>query len=343
VADVTDDRLGDHLNAVGTKEEAMAYASLLQVLEAPRFKGWAGMLREQIPAAFSDARHGDWPRWQSILQGLPVVPEIVCDLNRAAVTLRGKTDPSILKAIEGSLRELHPWRKGPFDLFGIQIETEWRSDLKWDRLADAMTPLQGRMVLDVGCGSGYHCWRMRGAGAARVIGIDPTLLSVVQFQVFRHFLPDEPVDVLPIGIDDVPSGLGIFDTVFSMGILYHRRSPLDHLLELRGLLRSGGELVLETLVIEGEGEEVLVPKDRYAQMRNVWFIPSCRSLEVWLTRMGFKNVRLVNVTTTTSEEQRSTDWMRFNSLSDFLDPLDQSKTVEGLPAPKRAIFIAEAP
>jgi tRNA (mo5U34)-methyltransferase len=326
---------GGDLNAVGQNQETMSYASLLHVLDGPRFRGWGALLREQIPAAFSDARHGDWPRWQSILSELPMVPEIVCDFNQAAVRLQGKTDPSLLSAFEGQLRELHPWRKGPFDFFGIRIDTEWRSDLKWDRLAHAIAPLQGRMVLDVGCGSGYHCWRMRGAGAARVIGIDPTLLSVIQFQVLRHFLPDEPVDV--------PSGLGVFDTVFSMGILYHRRSPLDHLLELRGLLRPGGELVLETLVIEGVEGEVLVPRDRYAQMRNVWFIPSCQSLEAWLVRMGFKNVQLVDVTPTTPAEQRSTDWMRFNSLSDFLDPLDQSKTIEGLPAPRRAIFIAEAP
>ena len=322
---------------------ALAYASLLDWLDSPRFRGWSHLLREQIPAAFSDERHGDWSRWQSILNALPMVSQIESHLDQSIVTLRGVIDPSEAQAFEGLLRELNPWRKGPFDLFGIHIDTEWRSDLKWDRLAHAITPLQGRTVLDVGCGSGYHCWRMRGAGAARVIGIDPTLLSVIQFQVLRHFLPNQPVDVLPVGIDDVPSGLGVFDSVFSMGILYHRRSPLDHLLELRGLLRSGGELVLETLVIEGAEGEILVPRDRYAQMRNVWFIPSCLSLEAWLIRMGYKQVRLVNVTATTPEEQRSTDWMRFNSLPDFLDPMDRSKTIEGLPAPRRAIFLAEAP
>lgn len=327
----------------GQNSHGMGYASLLQWLDGPRFKGWSKLLREQIPAAFSDERHGDWPRWQSTLCSLPMVPEIQCDLNQAVVTLRGNIEASAVSRLEANLRELHPWRKGPFDLFGIHIDTEWRSDLKWDRLAYEIAPLEGRAVLDVGCGSGYHCWRMRGAGASRVIGIDPTLLSVIQFQVLRHFLPDHPVDVLPIGIDDVPTGMGVFDTVFSMGILYHRRSPLDHLLELRGLLRSGGELVLETLVIEGGEGEVLVPRDRYAQMRNVWFIPSCLSLEAWLVRMGFRQVRLVDVTQTTAAEQRSTDWMRFNSLPDFLDSSDQTKTIEGLPAPRRAIFIAEAP
>jgi tRNA (mo5U34)-methyltransferase len=319
------------------------YESLLEGLKAPRFKGWADLLRQQIASAFSVDRHGDWARWQEVLTHLPAVSDFSFILDRPVVTLAGQLAEESVETFEDMLQTFHPWRKGPYDLFGVHIDTEWRSDLKWDRLADSITPLAGRQVLDVGCGSGYHCWRMRGAGASRVIGIDPTLLSVLQFQVLRHYLPGEPVDVLPIGIDDVPLGMGVFDTVFSMGILYHRRSPLDHLYELKGLLRSGGELVLETLVVEGPEGYVLLPEDRYAQMRNVWFIPSCLTLESWLKRAGYRNVRLVDVTVTTMEEQRSTRWMRFNSLPDFLDPQDSTKTVEGLPGPRRAIFLAEAP
>ena len=264
-------------------------------------------------------------------------------LDEAVVRVEGACDDPVRQSIEALLRDLHPWRKGPFEIYGTRIETEWRSDLKWDRLASHIQPLTGRMVLDVGCGSGYHAWRMVGAGARRVIGIDPILLSGAQFLAIRHFAGDFPVDVLPVGIDDVPRNLRAFDTVFSMGVLYHRRSPLDDLLELKGCLREGGELVLETLVIEGGDREVLVPEDRYAQMRNVWFIPSCAVLAGWLKRCGYRNVRLVDVTRTTPEEQRSTDWMRFQSLTDFLDPHDPLLTVEGLPAPVRAVFVAESP
>jgi tRNA (mo5U34)-methyltransferase len=128
-----------------------------------------------------------------------------------------------------------------------------------------------------------------------------------------------------------------------MGVLYHRRSPLDHLLELKDCLKSGGELVLETLVIDGEEGRVLVPEDRYAQMRNVWFIPSPETLVAWLKRCGYRNIRLVDVSRTTTDEQRATEWMRFQSLSDFLDPANSGRTREGYPAPQRAVFIAEAP
>ena len=126
-----------------------------------------------------------------------------------------------------------------------------------------------------------------------------------------------------------------------MGVLYHRRSPIDHLLALRDTLRPGGELVLETLVVEGDEHTVLVPGERYAQMPNVYFLPSSLALAQWLTRAGFTNVRIVDEAITTQDEQRRTDWMTYQSLADFLDPNDPSRTIEGYPAPRRAVLVAE--
>lgn len=324
-------------NAVAGYEEVLAF------LGQPRFAAWADRLTGQLDCAFSGDRHGDWPRWREVLRSLPVCRAERVELGRAAITVAGDCASEDRTRIENLLRALHPWRKGPYELFGIRIDSEWRSDLKWNRLSGAIAPLTGRTVLDVGCGSGYHAWRMAGASAARVIGIDPALLNVVQFLAVRHFAGEHCVQVLPVGIDEVPGNLRAFDSVFSMGVLYHRRSPLDHLLDLRGCLRPGGELVLETLVIEGGPGAVLVPEDRYARMRNVWFIPSCLTLEGWLRRCGYRHIRLLDVTVTTSEEQRSTSWMRFQSLADCLDPRHPQLTVEGLPAPRRAIFVADSP
>ena len=287
------------------------------------------------------ATHGDLPRWQAALRTLPDIVPTSLDLNTDTLCVGRPEDVDATQAgvIEAALRELHPWRKGPFDLFGIHIDTEWRSDWKWNRLRGHIAPLDGRRVLDVGCGSGYHCWRMAGAGAAQVIGIDPTLLYVMQYQAVQHFVQDTRVHVLPLSSDDLPPKLAAFDTVFSMGVLYHRRAPLDHLFELRECLVPGGELVLETLVIEGGPGEVLVPDDRYAAMRNVWFIPSVAELVRWMQRCGYENVRAVDVSVTTVNEQRTTDWMRFNSLADFLDADDATRTIEGHPAPRRAIVL----
>ena len=241
-----------------------------------------------------------------------------------------------------ALMGLSPWRKGPFDVFGVHIDTEWRSDWKWSRVSPHLD-LKGKRVLDVGCGNGYYQWRMLGAGADSVIGVDPNWLFFCQFQAIQRYLPDLPAWHLPFALEDLPANLEGFDTVFSMGVLYHRRSPIDHLLALKDCLVKGGELVLETLVVEGDVQQVLVPEDRYAQMRNVWFLPSVPALELWLRRAGFVDVRCVDVSITTVEEQRGTDWMRFQSLSDYLDPADHSRTVEGLPAPMRAVIVARKP
>ena len=319
--------------------------TLFEALSRNGLQTWADDLSIKLDAACRQDRHGDLPRWQALLAALPDIAPGFLDFNSDVVTIGRETDcpPAQRDVIERLLRELHPWRKGPYRVHGIDIDTEWRSDLKWRRLCDHIQPLEGRRVLDVGCGSGYHGWRMLGAGARLVIGIDPTWLSVMQFRAIKHFAGAAPIFVLPLGIEDMPQALHAFDTVFSMGVFHHRRSPLDHLFELRGLLRKGGELVLETLVIEGTEGQVLVPRHRYAQMRNVWFIPTPSTLLAWLKRCGYRNVRLIDVSPTTAEEQRSTDWMRFQSLTDFLDPTDPSRTCEGYPAPRRAIFLAESP
>ena len=197
------------------------------------------------------------------------------------------------------------------------------------------------MVLDVGCGSGYHCWRMRGTGAAEVIGIDPSVLFLMQFKAIQRYIGDEHVQFWPVGIDALPKSMPCFDTIFSMGVLYHRREPLAHLEHLHRLLLAGGELVLETLVVEGGAESCLSQGgERYAKMGNVWTIPSVAMAEQWLGQCSFRDIRIIDVSVTSTKEQRSTDWMRFESLPDYLDPADPTRTVEGFPAPRRAILTA---
>jgi len=323
----------------------ISYEPLFEALAGSVLEAWAEDLPGQIRNALNASNHGDLPDWLATLERFPNLAPSVVDFNIDSVRIGAENDvtESSRRELERLLRRLQPWRKGPYNLFGIRIVPEWRSDWKWQRLAGHIQPLRGRTILDVGCGNGYHCWRMLGSGASLVIGVDPTLLSVIQFHAIRRFTHNSPVFVVPLGIEDVPKKMRAFDTVFSMGVLYHRRSPLDHLIDLRDSLCHKGELVLETLVIDGPPGQSLLPENRYAQMRNVWFIPSCDTLAIWLKRCGFRNIRLIDVTKTTIEEQRSTEWMEFNSLVDFLDPEDRDFTIEGYPAPMRAIFIAEAP
>ncbi len=296
--------------------------ALATTLSAIGVDHWTEALVPLIDKRLSTTGHGDFENWQKIIAALP-------------------------NAAESERRELltglAPWRKGPLNLGGIAIDTEWRSDWKWDRLKDAIEPLDGRKVLDIGCGNGYFALQMSAAGAECVIGVDPTILFVMQFLAINHFERNDSVFVVPARMQELPLPARRFDTTFSMGVLYHQRSPVDHLRELGQTLRPGGQLVLETLFLPGDEGFSRTPTDRYARMRNVWMLPTVKELEIWLRRSGYRNINIVDRTTTTTDEQRSTEWMQFESLREALDPGDPSLTVEGWPAPRRVVITATSP
>jgi tRNA (mo5U34)-methyltransferase len=285
--------------------------------------------------------HGNDVAWDTTLSEIPCLTNTHADFSSdtVKVTADSKIDHEGLK---NSLKNFMPWRKGPFDLCGIHIDSEWRSDWKWHRLIDHIAPLTNRRVLDIGCGNGYYLFRMLGADADIAVGVDPTRLFLYQFMALQKLLPNNNAFYLPLRSEHLPA-FASFDTVFSMGVLYHHRSPFEHLSELNSFLKPGGELVLETLIVPGDLSTALVPADRYARMANVWYLPSVGALEIWLQRIGFCNVRIVDVCKTTTNEQRQTEWMQFQSLADFLDPGDPKLTIEGYPAPHRAILIANKP
>jgi len=289
-------------------------------------------------------RYGDFPRWRKLLSELPTIEaSSVAFGSTVRIGRASDSDTETLARLREQLFEFIPWRKGPFELFDIAMDTEWQSNLKWDRLRTEISPLESRRVLDVGSGNGYYGFRMVEDGAEMVLGIDPHIAYVAQFWLLKHFAPKAPVFVLPLTLEQVPSSLNYFDTVFSMGVIYHRRSPIDHILELKSCLRPGGELVIESICVDGEEGYCLTPEKKYARMGNVWFVPSIPTLVQWLSRCGMKEISVIDESTTTTTEQRKTQWMPFDSLEDALDAQDPSRTIEDLPAPKRVVIKAIRP
>jgi tRNA (mo5U34)-methyltransferase len=300
-------------------------------------------LRSALEVHYEDRAHGKSEEWDLLLAEIPEVNTDNFTFDDDCITVRLPDSYSLdISLFKTQLKKFMPWRKGPWNLLGVAIDTEWRSDWKWQRLQPHMTPLNGRRVLDIGTGNGYFLYRMLGQGAELAVGIDPTRIFLYQFEVVQKLLPDNSAHLLPLRSEHLP-GFNFFDTVFSLGVLYHRRSPVDHITELLSFVRDGGEIVVETLVVPGDKQTILVPRDRYAKMANVWFLPSTEALENLLHRAGLVNIRTVDVNQTSTSEQHSTEWMDFQSLSDFLDPDDLSLTSEGYPAPRRAIVIGNKP
>ena len=285
---------------------------------------------------------GNLPNWMQTLSELPDIEteEGIFIRADAWVTAKAKKEVSSRHQYElkNALMKLSPWRKGPFDLCGIEIDAEWRADIKWSHLINGISSLKDKVVLDLGCSNGYYMYRIAEQNPALVLGIDTSRICWMQFEALQKYLKYPNLFYLPIGFEDMPEECGMFDSVFAMGILYHRKAPFEFLRTLKYMLKPGGELILETITIEGDERTVLVPEDRYAGMKNVWFFPSDRALVVWLKKAGFKDINIVDKYVSTIEEQRQTEWMTNESLKNWLDPNDSTKTIEGLPAPIRTII-----
>jgi len=284
--------------------------------------------------------NGNIPKWSQAIDTIDALPKGKISLKKPYISINKDCIDSEL--LMDALYKLVPWRKGPFMINGLALESEWDGDMKWQRISKHIKPLKNKRVLDVGAGNGYFTLRMAMEGAKRALGIDPFLLFNYQFRAIKSMI-ESPLNalLLPMKLEEIPKK-PIFDTVFSMGVLYHQRDHMAHLSQLKEMMATDAELV-ETLVVEGPEDYILVPKDRYAQMRNVYSIPSIKTLKSWLNDANFNNVRVVDVSKTTTAEQRKTPWIGENgaSLEDFLNPLDDSLTIEGYPAPTRAIVVCQ--
>ena len=299
----------------------------------------------QLDKRYANPLHGNFKDWQKIIESLPELTPSVINLDQDAPVIgdAGNCSEDLSNLLEEKLKNLCPWRKGPFNVFNIHIDSEWRSDWKWSRIAPHIQ-LKDKLVLDIGCSNGYYALRMQASGAKLVLGIDPTWLYVFQFLALqKYFVKEQRAFVLPFTLEDLPTSITGFDVIFSMGVLYHRHEPQAHLQQVYKMLAEEGQLVLETLIIEDQDADVLIPNERYANMRNVWMIPSIALLETWLEEAGFINFRHIDKTKTTVEEQHQTKWSTGYSLANALNPDDSNLTIEGYPAPLRAIVVAKKP
>lgn len=242
------------------------------------------------------------------------------------------------EVIVETAKKLIPWRKGPFKVFGLEIDSEWQSNIKYNLIRPYFN-LKDKVVADIGCNNGYYMFRMLEDKPKRLIGFDPSPLTLHQFEFINHFVKSDIVYEM-LGVEHLEFYNHKFDFIFMLGVLYHRPDPVGTLKSLARGLNSKGEILIDTFMIDGEDEICLTPNKRYSKIPNIYFIPTIPALKNWLERAGFENIEVLATTVTTSEEQRKTEWSFDQSLEDFLDPNDNTKTVEGYPAPKRVYIKA---
>lgn len=243
-------------------------------------------------------------------------------------------EASILQAAQ----RLKPWRKGPFKISDTFIDSEWQSFIKYN-LLEPHFDLRDKIVGDIGCNNGYYLFRMQAQNPKKLVGFDPSAITYSQFQFVNHFLKSEIVYEL-LGVEHVEYYEHKFDILFCLGVLYHRSDPVAMLKSLYKGLNKGGELILDTFMIDGEEEISLTPRERYSKIPNIYFIPTVNALKNWCYRAGFESVEVLAIKKTELDEQRKTEWIDSQSLDHFLDPDDENKTIEGYPAPKRVYIKA---
>ena len=285
-----------------------------------------------------------WLTWKNIIpyqeaiKKLPHYENVELTLgDRVHVDITNLSDAGATQVKETALL-MKPWRKGPFQLNDLFIDSEWQSQIKYNLLEPHFN-LKDKIVGDIGCNNGYYLFRMLTHEPKKLIGFDPSAIYYSQFQFINHFIKSDIVYEL-LGVEHVEFYEHKFDVLFCLGVLYHRSDPVMMLKSLFKGLNKGGELILDTFMIDGEDEMCLTPKERYSKIPNIYFVPTVPALINWCHRVGFESVEVLETMVTESNEQRKTEWIDTQSLEDYLDPNDKTKTVEGYPAPKRVYIKA---
>lgn len=278
-------------------------------------------------------------KYKNLLGEIPEINTDILNLDSDAIEITSGNELSDddFQKIKKISEALIPWRKGPFKLFNLEINSEWRSNLKWDRIKPHLPNLEGKNILDIGANNGYYMFKMAAHNPKLVLGIDPVIHNYAQFNFLQKFAKIPSLRFELLGIEHLKFFKDFFDVIFSMGIIYHHKNPIEQLQDIRNSLRTSGTVILESIGIPGENPMALFPQSSYAKMNNVWFVPTLSCMINWAHKAKFKNIEIISSSMMTFDEQRNTPWCPrpFQSLEDFLDPNDQDKTIEGYPAPMR--------
>ena len=288
------------------------------------------------------SHHGNLEQWKNILTKLPDIRTNYLDFSKECIQIGNPKEINLsqLKILEKGLLNLRPWRKGPFNIFGLEVDSEWRSEKKWQRIEDYLPKIKGMRIGDIGCSNGYYSYKLLKLEPELIVGMDKTSLFIIQFLATKFYAKQiQELIILPCSSEEFNPEFIDFDLLLSMGILYHAKNPSNHLASLQRLVKKNGYIILETIISNLKQNINIEKNQTYAGMSNIGTIFTKDNIIKLLNVSGFKNVQVINDSFTDRSEQRTTRWMQGKSLSDFI--LSNGDTIEGYPPVCRTIFIAQ--
>lgn len=275
--------------------------------------------------------------YSDYLAKIPLFQTSTFDFTKDSVTVGNANDITSEQQanLKKHLENFIPWKKGPWNFYGIEIDAEWQSHIKWNRLKNSLHSLEGKKVADIGCNNGYFMFRMLEENPETVIGFEPFAKHYYVYNIFQNVVKSPKLHFELLGIENFDLYPKFFDTIFCLGILYHHTDPIGLLRKLYNSLDKGGEIYIDCQGIPGNEPIALMPKSKYTSARGFWWLPTKACLKHWLSRTQFRDIEFIFEEPLSLTEQRSTEWSPHDSLEQFLDPKDPTKTIEGYPAPWR--------
>lgn len=143
---------------------------------------------------------------------------------------------------------------------------------EWHELKKMLPDFQGKRVLDLGCGFGWHCRYAIENGAKSVVGVD---ISQKMLSEAKNKTKSEAIQYVCMPIEDIDFPANSFDVVISSLAFHYVKSFDDILNRVSKCLSSGGDFIfsvehpiftahgIQDWYYDNEGNIVHWPVDKY--------------------------------------------------------------------------------
>jgi O-antigen biosynthesis protein len=103
--------------------------------------------------------------------------------------------------------------------------------------------VKGKLIADIGCGSGYGCQIISTNQAKKVIGLD---ISFETLKFAKENFSTDNILYINSSADSLPFSSAIFDIVISFEVIEHLENYKGYLAEIKRILKDDGILILST-------------------------------------------------------------------------------------------------